>query len=188
MLARPGTDGAAGPRALQDPLERYERGDWLTLLESLRDLAPQRPRNPSTQDADALLRKRRDAACRLVRNGEVSRARHALTSGTLAPGDDSTWATKRPDQPRVPIPPDIHTFQPEQPATVSAAVFAQTLREARRGAAPGLSGARAEHFKLLLGDADGLELLAHAAAVVAALGAVLSSDQNVHRACLRVSA
>ena len=72
-------------------------------------------------------------------------------------------ATKRPDQPRVPIPPDIHTFQPEQPATVSAAVFAQTLREAQRGAAPGLSGARAEHFKLLLGDADGLELLAHAA-------------------------
>ena len=64
LLARPGTDGAAGRRALKDRLERYERGDW---PESLRDLAPQRPRHPSTEHADALLRKRRDAARRLVR-------------------------------------------------------------------------------------------------------------------------
>ena len=39
----------------------------------------------------------------------------------------------------------------------------KALREARRGTAPGLSGARVEHLKLLLSDADGLELLTHAA-------------------------
>ena len=37
------------------------------------------------------------------------------------------------------------------------------LREARRGSAAGLSGMRAEHFKLLLHDLEALELLAAAA-------------------------
>ena len=69
----------------------------------------------------------------------------------------------RPDRPRVPIPPDLLAFEPEHTASLSTSVVAQTLREARRGAAPGLSGARPEHFKLLLADADGLELLAYAA-------------------------
>ena len=44
----------------------------------------------------------------------------------------------------------------EEPARITARAIAQTLREARRGAAPGLSS-----------DADGLELLMHAASVLA---------------------
>ena len=65
------------------------------------------------------------------------------------------------------IPPNLLAFEPEHTASLSTSVVAQTLREARRGAAPGLSGARPEHFKLLLADADGLELPAYAASALA---------------------
>ena len=136
--------------------------DWPALLASSRG-------SPLIGDA---LRKRRETASRLVRKGEVSRVRHLLTGSALAPGDASTWTaltdpSKSPDRPRVPIPPELLAFEPEHTASLSTSVVAQTLREARRGAAPGLSGPRPEHFKLLLADADGLELLAYAASVLA---------------------
>ena len=90
----------------------------------------------------------------------------------MAPGDEATWEAltdpaKRPAEARTPVPDELLRCQPEEPARITARAIAQTLREARRGAAPGLSGARAEHFKLLLSDADGLELLMHAASVLA---------------------
>ncbi|CAE7397509.1 unnamed protein product, partial [Symbiodinium pilosum] len=170
LLARPGLDGAAGRRLLLERVDRYERGEWLALL-----AAAQRARSTASrteEDAEAALRQRREATCRLVRKGEISRARHLLTSGTLAPGDEATWEAltdpaKRPAQARTPVPDELLHCQPEEPARITARAIAQTLREARRGAAPGLSGARAEHFKLLLSDADGLELLMHAASVLA---------------------
>ena len=163
-------DGAAGRRLLLERVDRYERGEWLALL-----AAAQRARSTASraeEDAEAALRQRREAACRLVCKGEISRARHLLTSGTLAPGDEATWEAltdpaKRPAEARTPVPDELLRCQPEEPARITARAIAQTLREARRGAAPGLCGARAEHFKLLLSDADGLELLMHAASVLA---------------------
>ena len=168
--SRPGLDGAAGRRLLLERVDRYERGEWLALL-----AAAQRARSTASraeENAEAALRQRREAACRLVRKGEISRARHLLTSGTLAPGDEATWEAltdpaERPAEARTPVPDELLRCQPEEPARITARAIAQTLREARRGAAPGLSGARAEHFKLLLSDADGLELLMHAASVLA---------------------
>ena len=44
---------------------------------------------------------------------------------------------------------------------------ARSLRACKRGSAPGLSGARAEHYKVLLDQADALELLAEAATLLA---------------------
>ena len=48
------------------------------------------------------------------------------------------------------------------------AAVAQALRTARRGTAAGLSGATCEHYKLLLDDAEALELFVHAANLLAA--------------------
>ena len=80
---------AAGRRLLLERVDRYERGEWLALL-----AAAQRARSTASraeETAEAALRQRREAVCRLVRKGEISRARHLLTSGTLAPGDEATW-------------------------------------------------------------------------------------------------
>ena len=46
---------------------------------------------------------------------------------------------------------------------LTSTAVARSLREAKRGSAPGLSGARAEHYKLWLGHADDVELLTEAA-------------------------
>ena len=45
--------------------------------------------------------------------------------------------------------------------------MATSLREAKRGGAAGLSGTRAEHLKILLQDAEAIELLADAATQLA---------------------
>ena len=155
LSASTGTNGASGPRC------------W-----------PPRRRpgpahsKPSRGGREAALRQRREAACRLVHRGEVSRAPHLLTSGTLVLGDEATWEAltdpaKHPAQARTPVPNELFHWQPGEPARITARAIAQTLREANHGAAPGLSGARAEQSKLLLSAADGLELLMHAASVLA---------------------
>eukprot|EP00439_Symbiodinium_sp_Y106_P010376 s2888_g1.t1 len=56
---------------------------------------------------------------------------------------------------------------PQLPVLTDAAV-AQALRTARRGTAAGLSGATCDHYKLLLEDAEALELLTHAANLLVA--------------------
>ena len=105
-------------------------------------------------------------------SGELSRARQLLTAAELAPGDEATRAAltdpaKRPPQPREPIPPQVLQFQPPTPVRLTSAAVARSLREAKRGSTPGLSGARAEHYKLLLGHADDMELLTEAANLLA---------------------
>ena len=116
--------------------------------------------------------RRREAACARVRRGELSRARQVLTAAELAPGDEATRAAltdpaKRPPQPREPIPPEVLQFQPPTPVRLTSTAVARSLREAKRGSAPGLSGARAEHYKVLLGHADDVELLTEAADLLA---------------------
>ena len=61
------------------------------------------------------------------------------------------------------VPADLLNFQPDAPAVLNDAAVAQALRTARRGTAAGLSGATCEHYKLLLDDAEALELFTHAA-------------------------
>ena len=103
LLARPGADRVVGRRMLHRTSRPLRRGDWPALLASLRGSPPHRPDGSrATEESDAV-RKRRESAGRLVRKGEVSRARHLL-SGALAPGDAGTWAaltdpSKRPDRP-----------------------------------------------------------------------------------------
>ena len=66
-----------------------------------------------------------------------------------------------------PIPPEVLQFQPPTPVRLTSTAVARSLREAKRGSAPGLSVAHAEHYKLLLGHADDMELLTEAANLLA---------------------
>ena len=107
-----------------------------------------------------------------VRIGEVSRARQALMAPALAPGTEATYAgltdpARRPARPRSVIPEDVLSHVPTEPATLAPKEVAAALREARRGGAPGLSGMRAKHLKLLLQDIPAQELLAYAATLLA---------------------
>ena len=96
-----------------------------------------------------------------------------LTSAAIAPGTDETFAAlsdpaRRPPSPRQDVPVDLLNFQPYAPAVLTDAAVAQALRTARHGTAAGLSGATCEHYKLLLDDAEALELFVHAANLLAA--------------------
>ena len=91
-----------------------------------------------------------------------------LTAAELAPGNAATLAaltdpSKRPPTAREPIPAGVMEFQPASPVRLPDGAIARALKDAKRGSAPGLSGARVEHYKLLLDDADSLGLLSAAA-------------------------
>ena len=160
-----------GRRVLLRRLQHYEQGLWPALLAAAR--AARASTRPATDlDTEAVAECRQKAACARARRGELSRARQLLTAAELAPGDEATRAAltdpaKRPPQPREPIPPEVLQFQPPTPVRLTSAAVARSLREAKRGSAPGLSGARAEHYKLLLGHADDMELLTEAANLLA---------------------
>ena len=96
-----------------------------------------------------------------------------MTSAAIAPGTDETFAAlsdpaRRPPSPRQDVPVDLLNCQPDSLAVLTDAAVAQALRTARRGTAAGLSGATCEHYKLLLDDAEALELSVHAANLLAA--------------------
>ena len=95
-----------------------------------------------------------------------------LTAAALAPGTEDTFAAlsdpaRRPPALLTAIPADVRDLQPDAPATLTDAAVGQALRSSRRGTAAGLSGATCEHYKVLLDDAEALELFAHAANLLA---------------------
>ncbi|CAE7592472.1 unnamed protein product [Symbiodinium sp. CCMP2592] len=127
-------------------------------------------------------RERRPAlVCANVRRGEVARARVALTSATIAPGTEETFAAlsdpaRRPPEALYDVPAALLNFQPDALAVLTDAAVAQALRTARRGTTAGLSGATTcEHYKLLLRDAEALELFTAATRKAASLCPCLRS-------------
>ena len=92
-----------------------------------------------------------------MRQGQLSRARQALTAAALAPGTDETLRTlsdptRRLQSRRREIPAEVLSHEPAEAVTLSAQQVAESLRSAKRGSAPGLSGATVDHYKLLLDD------------------------------------
>ena len=93
----------------------------------------------------------------LVHMGELSAARQALEGATVAPGTRDTLNAlqdpeRRPPVPRNPIPPDILHAVPAEQFFLDFDVFARNIRNAKRGAAGGLSGMTAEHLRFILGS------------------------------------
>ena len=153
LLLRPsGKVGKAGKAAFLDRARRFEAGEWTSLLHESRGEAP----TPSTQPAAA----ERPATARadaLVRLGEVSRARLALTSRGLAPGTQATLAelrdtTLRPRELSAPLPAEVFGFDPAAPLQLERATLVAALRSAGRGSAADLGGLRYEHLRVLLDD------------------------------------
>ena len=59
---------------------------------------------------------------------------------------------RRPHAPRSPVSEAVLDYQPQVPLPISAHDLADALRTSKRGSAAGLSGATAEHYKVLLDD------------------------------------
>ena len=158
-------------RSPRNAMRPCRGGDWTQLLQSARRVS--RPAHDTpTLPPDEVAERKRHQACAKVRQGELSRARQVLTACDLAPGTEATWAAptdpeRRPPEARTAIDPDILQHQPSQPAHLTTRAVAAALRSARRGSAPGLSGMRAEHLKLLLQDGEAIELLAEASTLLA---------------------
>ena len=167
LLARPKLQGEAGSCELLQRIQSHEQGWWQALLADARDAGCSPRKNRDTLDAEAAAAHRRELACAKVRMGELSRARHVLTAAELAPGNEATlaaltFASKRPPQAREPIPVEFLRLQPPERVHLSAITVARGLRACKRRSAPGLSGARSEHYKLLLDHAEALGILAQA--------------------------
>ena len=174
LLCRARVTGSTGREALLQRVRDFLAGRWTALLAAARDAADQHGLAPTAHadDDDAASLRRREAACAHVRRGEVSRGRTVLTAAALAPGTENTFAAlsdpaRRPPALLTAIPADVRDLQPDVPATLTDAAVGQALRSSRRGTAAGLSGATCEHYKVLLDDAEALELFAHAANLLA---------------------
>ena len=170
LLTRAAQQGSQGRAELLERAAAFQRGEWTQLIRAAQPSHRAPARQPPPPDA-ATSRKR-NQACAKVRQGELSRARQVLTAAELAPGTDATWQAltdpaRRPPQPLEPLPAELLAFQPDQQVRLAAGAVATTLREAKRGGAAGLSGMRAEHLKILLQDAEAIELLADAATQLA---------------------
>ena len=166
LLGRPAQTGAIGKRTIQQRASAFAAGHWQQLLAGARSPEPGRRRGSSHPDASA------DRAAAQVRRGELSRARQTLTSSPLAPSTDATLAvlqdpTRRPPALQTPLPANLQDYQPQAPIRFNSQEVAEALRTAKRGSAPGLSGATAEHYKVLLDDEDGLSLLTAALELLA---------------------
>ena len=88
--------------------------------------------------------------------GELSSARQALEGAALAPGNEATLrqltdASRRPPQPRGPLPPEVLNHVPPVAFDLDEDVFNRNLRSSKKGAAGG-------HLRPLL-PVRGLHLL-----------------------------
>lgn len=103
-----------------------------------------------------------------LRRGRASRARQGLTASPLAPGTAATLAELRDPEKRPPaleraLSDEAARAVPPQEYVLDRELFAATVRSAPRGKAPGRSGWRFEHFRLLLWQEVALRRLEDAA-------------------------
>lgn len=169
LLLHRTTTGADGRAALLKRADDFLSGRWALLYAAAASAALPPAGASRTPTADAT----RARAVALVRAGDLSRARQALTSAALAPGTTDTLEAirdpqRRPPAPRRPIPNHLLS-----PSCGSAALrlepqeVCEALRTAKRGTAPGLSGMSLDLLKLCIEEAEALQLLAHALTQVA---------------------
>ncbi len=163
---RGGSGATSGRACLRQRFEDFWAGRWTALLHAAASPGggfPQRSAPPTSADEEE---RRKMAAEWLVSLGEISRAAKRLCGASLADNVVPTWeqlCAQRPPVPLSPLPSDVVDFAPATPLTLDRRAFAANVRSAPRGSAPGRSGHRYEHLKILLDDEDGLALLTQAA-------------------------
>lgn len=162
---------ARGPsrKELEERIARFQNGEWVALIREARAAGTMRRRpRAAAPSEEETLRRRAERAKACVRRGEVSRGRQVLCAAALAPGTDATLEElrdpeRRPPHLTEPIPPDVMDFAPTAPLEFDRERYANNLRSAPRGSAPGLAGDTNEHLKVLLDDELATDLIAAAA-------------------------
>ena len=138
--------------------ERFARGEWESLLTESQEHASRgsqasRRHRRREHDDDVVRRAGRAEAC--VQAGELSSARQCLEGAPVAPGNRNTLLalrdpSKRPAEPRDPIPADVLEFQPRSLLNLDVEGFSRNIRCAKRGVAGGPSGMTADHLRPIL--------------------------------------
>ena len=103
LLNKPKGWGSVGRDELALRVDRFLRGEWLTLLEDARANMPKLRSGENSLDVTAD-KQRRGAAQSRVERGQVSRARQELTGATLAPKTDETLRELQGRRPQEMIP------------------------------------------------------------------------------------
>ena len=154
--AGPAEEAVFRGKELEQRLAFFNEGNWQELVScSIRmtDQSSQRlVRRGRRHNSDAVEAVR---AVKLVQLGEVSTGRQALESARVAPGTLATLAEltnqqRRPPLPRDPLPADLANAMPESPFDLDFDRFANNIRSAKRGSAPGPSGMTVEHLHPIL--------------------------------------
>ena len=164
MLLGPTDEGGdAGKAIFFERLRRFQRGEWVELLEEAAANGRSKRGIARELDEAEALRLRREEAERRVVLREVSRARVLLTSSGLAPGNQETLeqltdTDLRPDELTAPLPQEALRHQPRQQLQLEGDSLARALRSAGRGSAPDLAGMRYEHLRVLIEDEDAWNL------------------------------
>jgi len=154
LLLHPvGKWGREGQEILEQRITAFDEGRYQLLLEACLGHARVRQHAPQDTPTDRALKQASD----LVERGQLSKAALMLVSNGVAPGTPSTLAQlrdpdKRPPQLTEALPPEVTAYQARQPLRLAGDKLLANLRSAKRGSAPGPSGARLEHLKPLLED------------------------------------
>ena len=170
LLHRSPQGAQDGRAALLRRVDDFHAGRWASLHANSRSSLPELGSRLSAEGDEAASRRRR--ACAQVHNGDFSRARAILTGSPLAPGTPATLAAlrdpaRRPPHLLRPLSDVVLAAQPAEPLRLSSHEVAEALRTARRGAAPGPSGATIDLYKLLLEEEEALQLFTQAVNLLA---------------------
>ena len=151
LLFRPPRGGKIPKPQLLERFAKFQRGQWSELVEEGAILAE--------EAHSACCRKRRRQKADVPRRAHSALVcvgwGQALEGAEIAPGTEKTHRAltnqlKRPSEPRSRVPEWVRTHVPEEPVVLDGEEFVKSLRNSRRGAAPGPSGMCAEHLRPLL--------------------------------------
>ncbi|CAK0790564.1 unnamed protein product, partial [Prorocentrum cordatum] len=161
---------------LLERFTRFEAGDWAQLLTEAQPGPPRRPperdangqsrapeaRRGRAPDENEELRSRCERARELIRLGEVSAARQALTASAVAPGTQATLdelrdPARRLQQPREQLSERAARAPPQGLASLEPDRLLTNVRRRMTG----------EHLQTLLDDEHCCDLLHHAATLLA---------------------
>ena len=115
LFFRPGRGGIVPKRKLEERVNQFAAGEWLSLLMESNSVASngstrRRRRNPD-EETKALRAER-------LALGELSAARQAeIAPGNLATLAELTNPDRRPARPREVVPPNLMRFQPDEPSS-----------------------------------------------------------------------
>ena len=172
LLRKTPQGGAQGKHDFNERCQRFEAGDWVSLITEARqeNVHGHRP-NIDAFSPDEIEANKLERAIGRIKDGQLTRARQELCAQSLAPGTAATLnalldPTRRPPELQR-FNEEVLTSQPAVPIQLDAKIFSDCLRTAPKGSSGALSGTRYEFLKLAFDDAATLASLTHIAQIMA---------------------